>query len=77
MTYNFKQKFEELEAQKLALPKDGANNGQRGIFDRRRDASNVKNYLNDFVFGDLSNFKGKELVKKAQIYVTNEQYKKV
>ena len=74
MTYNFKQKFEELEAQKLALPKDGANNGQRGIFDRRRDASNVKNYLNDFVFGDLSNFKGKELVKKAQIYVTNEQY---
>lgn len=74
MTYNFKQKFEELEAQKLALPKDGANNGQRGIFDRRRDLSNVKNYLNDFVFGDLSNFKGKELVKKAQIYVTNEQY---
>lgn len=74
MTYNFKQKFEELEAQKLALPKDGDNNGQRGIFDRRRDLSNVKNYLNDFVFGDLSNFKGKELVKKAQIYVTNEQY---
>ncbi|MBQ4406197.1 MAG: hypothetical protein II852_04210 [Bacteroidales bacterium] len=74
MTYNFKQKFEELEAQKLALPKDGDNGGQRGIFDRRRDLSNVKNYLNDFVFGDLSNFKGKELVKKAQIYVTNEQY---
>ena len=74
MTYNFKQKFEELEAQKLALPTDGANNGQRGIFDRRRELSNVKNYLNDFVFGDLSNFKGKELVKKAQIYVTNEQY---
>lgn len=74
MTYNFKQKFEELEAQKLALPKDGDNNGQRGIFDRRRDLSNVKNYLNDFVFGDLTNFKGKELVKKAQIYVTNEQY---
>ena len=74
MTYNFKQKFEELEAQKLALPKDGDNNGQRGVFDRRRELSNVKNYLNDFVFGDLSNFKGKELVKKAQIYVTNEQY---
>jgi tetratricopeptide (TPR) repeat protein len=74
MTYNFKQKFEELEAQKLALHKDGHNNGQRGVFDRRRELSNVKNYLNDFVFGDLSNFKGKELVKKAQIYVTNEQY---
>lgn len=74
MTYNFKLKFEELEAQKLALPKNGVNGGQRGIFDRRRDLSNVKNYLNDFVFGDLSNFKGKELVKKAQIYVTNEQY---
>ena len=74
MTYRFKQQFEELEAQKLALPKDGPRNGQRGIFDRRRDLSNVKNYLNDFVFGDLSNFKGKELVKKAQIYVTNEQY---
>ena len=74
MTYNFKQMFEDLETQKLALPKEGENNGQRGIFDRRRDLSNVKNYLNDFVFGDLSNFKGKELVKKAQIYVTNEQY---
>ena len=74
MTYSFKQMFEDLETQKLDLPKDGPNNGQRGVFDRRRDLSNVKNYLNDFVFGDLSNFKGKELVKKAQIYVTNEQY---
>ncbi|MCR5454856.1 MAG: hypothetical protein K6F33_07720 [Bacteroidales bacterium] len=73
-SYDFKLKFEDLETKKLALPKDGKNNGQRGVFDRRRDASYVKNYLNDFVFGDLSNFKGKELVKKAQIYVTNEQY---
>ena len=73
-SYSFKQKFEDLEDQKLALPTDGEKNGQRGVFDRRRDLSNVKNYLNDFVFGDLSNFKGKELIKKAQIYVTNEQY---
>ncbi len=74
LTYRFKQNFEELENQKKNLPTTGKSNGQRGIFDRRRDDSNVKNYLNDFVFGDLSNFKGKELVKKAQIYVTNEQY---
>ena len=74
LTYHFKQDFEDLETQKLNLPTDGYRNGQRGVFDRRRDLSNVKNYLNDFVFGDLSNFKGKELVKKAQIYVTNEQY---
>lgn len=73
-SYDFKMKFEDLETRKLALPKEGKDNGQRGVFDRRRDDSNVKNYLNDFVFGDLSNFKGKELVKKAQIYVTNEQY---
>ncbi len=73
-SFDFKQKFEDLETRKLALPEDGKDKGQRGVFDRRRDASNVKNYLNDFVFGDLSNFKGKELVKKAQIYVTNEQY---
>lgn len=73
-SYDFKLKFEELETRKLSLPQGGKNKGQRGVFDRRREASNVKPYVNDFVFGDLSNFKGKELVKKAQIYVTNEQY---
>ncbi len=73
MSWNFKQKFEALEAEKLALPTEKGNN-QRKVFDDRRDKSNVKNYLNDFVFGDMSKFKGKELVKKAKIYVTNKQF---
>ncbi len=73
-SYDFKNKFEDLETKKKNLPQDGKDKGQKGVFDRRRDASNVKPYLNDFVFGDLSNFNGKELVKKAQIYITNEQY---
>jgi len=72
-TWYFKQKFEDLEAQKLALPTDKDNN-QREVFDTRRESSNVKNYLNDFVFGDMSKFKGKELIKKARIYVTNQQF---
>ncbi len=73
LSWKFKQKFEALEAEKLALPTDKDNN-QRKVFDDRRDASNVKNYLNDFVFGDMSKFKGKELIKKAKIYVTNKQF---
>lgn len=72
-TFKYKQQFEELEKEKLKLPSEKDNN-QRAVFDKRRDESNVKNYLNDFVFGDLSKFKGKELIKKAQIYVTNQQY---
>lgn len=72
-TWDFKQKFEALEAEKLALPTDKSNN-QRAVFDKRRENSRVKNYLNDFVFGDMSKFKGKELLKKGQIYVTNKQY---
>ncbi|MCQ2253216.1 MAG: hypothetical protein MJZ61_07185 [Bacteroidales bacterium] len=72
-TWDFKQKFEALESEKLALPTDKENN-QRAVFDKRRDESTVKNYLNDFVFGDMSKFTGKELIKKAKIYVTNQQY---
>lgn len=72
-TYDFKTKFEALEAEKLELP-DKKGNNQRAVFDKRRDESSVKNYLNDFVFGDLSQFTGKDLIKKAQIYVNNEQY---
>ena len=68
-TYDFKTKFEALEAEKLDLPKD-----QREVFDYRREESSVKNYLNDFVFGDLSQFTGKDLIKKAQIYINNEQF---
>lgn len=72
-TFKYKQQFEDLEKEKLKLPSTKDNN-QRAVFDKRREDSNVKNYLNDFVFGDLSKFKGKELIKKAQIYVTNQQY---
>lgn len=72
-SWEFKQKFEALEAEKLLLPTDKDNN-QRAVFDQRRDVSSVKNYLNDFVFGDMSKFNGTELEKKAKIYVTNQQY---
>ncbi|MBQ3657203.1 MAG: hypothetical protein II956_10240 [Bacteroidales bacterium] len=68
-TFDFKTKFEALETEKVELPEN-----QRKVFDARRDDSNVKNYLNDFVFGDLSQFTGKDLIKKAQIYVNNEQF---
>ncbi|MBQ5453492.1 MAG: hypothetical protein IIU03_01170 [Bacteroidales bacterium] len=68
-TFDYKTKFEALEAEKLDLPEN-----QRKVFDGRRDESTVKNYLNDFVFGDLSQFSGKDLIKKAQIYVNNEQF---
>jgi tetratricopeptide (TPR) repeat protein len=68
-TFDFKTKFEALETEKLELPEN-----QRKVFDERRDESSVKNYLNDFVFGDLSQFTGKDLIKKAQIYVNNEQF---
>lgn len=72
-THYYKVEFEALDTEKNELPNEKGNN-QRDIFDARRDKSSVKNYLNDFVFGDLSQFKGADLIKKAQIYVTNEQY---
>lgn len=72
-TIDFKTKFEALETEKLELPETKSNN-QRAVFDKRRDLSIVTNYLNDFVFGDLSQFSGNELKKKAKVYILNEQF---
>lgn len=74
-TTHLSETFDKLFAD-LNIKKDALSDAASVIFDKRRNASKVENYVTDYAIDNISAMSANDLIYKARINRNNEQYER-